>query len=165
MKWCKRDPLISECAHFGRAGRQLLLQFVGFFGILQVCRGWTLQRRRGARILSGWRAERIHKTTVQGRWLRDEGWLFPLRLQSMNLRMWMNVGRVAFEVCGRRELPRRYLARAINHAEYTHAKEFCRHQSVWRRDESGCHVIKHALWWTVSFPPATQVAQVNSLVL
>lgn len=72
----------------------------------------------------------IHKATVQGRWLRDEGWLFPLRLHSMNQRIWMNVGRVAFEVCGRRELPRRYLARAINHAEYTHAKEFCRHQSV-----------------------------------
>lgn len=34
----------------------------------------------------------------------------------------MNMGRVAFEVCGRRELPQRYLARAINHAEYITAK-------------------------------------------
>lgn len=115
----------------------LVVRAVNYFcnlsGSLVFCRSAAAERygrRRGARILSGWRAERIHKTTAQGRWLRDEGWLFPLRLQSMNLRIWMNVGRVAFEVCGRRELPRRYLARAINHAEYTHAKEFCRHQSA-----------------------------------
>lgn len=67
----------------------------------------------------------------------------------MNLRVRMNMGRVAFEMCGRPELPRRYLARAINHAEYTHAKEFCQHKSVCRRDESSgaavCHVITHAL--------------------
>lgn len=155
MKWCKRDPLISECAHFGRTGRELLLQFVGFFGILQVCRDSTLQRRRGRESsLDGEQSQSIKQLCWgDGCAMRDG--CFHSDFQSMNLRIWMNMGCVAFEVCGRRELPQRYLARAINHAEYTHAKEFCRHKSVWRRDESGgatvCHVIMHALWWTVSF--------------
>lgn len=100
----------------------LVVRAVNYFcnlsGSLVFC-GSAATDRYSESSLDGEQSESI-KQLCRGRWLRDEGWLFPLRLHSVNQRIWMNVGRVAFEVCGRRELPRRYLARAINHAEYTH---------------------------------------------